>query len=79
MCHHEKYLGKRVHRGLFKSSTGVILNADVNGALGMIVKSKHKVDVNHLVCSGCLTQPRIITLDEIHRSGSIQVVRRLAV
>jgi putative transposase len=79
MCHHEKYLGKRVHRGLFKSSTGVVLNADVNGGLGMIVKSKHKVDVNHLVSSGCLTQPRIITLDEIHRSGSIQVVRRLAV
>ena len=55
------------------------VKSDVNGGLGMIVKSKHKVDINHLVCSGCLTQPRIITLDEIHSSGSIQVVRRLAV
>ena len=40
MCHHEKYLGKRVHRGLFKSSTGKIVNADVNGCIGMIRKAK---------------------------------------
>ena len=30
MCKHEKYLGKRVKRGLFKSSTGKIINADEN-------------------------------------------------
>ena len=40
MCHHEKYLGKRVHRGLFKSSTGRIVNADINGCIGMIRKAK---------------------------------------
>jgi putative transposase len=38
MCHHEKYLGRRVHRGLFKSSTGVRLNADINGAIGILRK-----------------------------------------
>ena len=27
---HETYAGKRIHRGLFRSSTGVFLNADVN-------------------------------------------------
>lgn len=38
MKHHSKYLGKRIKRGLFKSSTGVILNADVNGCIGIARK-----------------------------------------
>ena len=36
--HQENYLGKRVKRGLFKSSTNKILNADVNGAIGIARK-----------------------------------------
>ena len=40
MCKHEHYLGKRVKRGLFKSSTGKIVNADTNGAIGIILKLK---------------------------------------
>ena len=36
--HKEKYLGKRVYRGLFKSSTGKAINADVNGAIGIMRK-----------------------------------------
>lgn len=36
--HHDEYLGKRVKRGLFKSSTGRYLNADVNGALNSLRK-----------------------------------------
>lgn len=35
---HEKYVGCRVHRGLFKTSTGKILNADINGSLNIIKK-----------------------------------------
>ena len=38
LCHQEKYLGRRISRGLFKSSTGKILNADVNGAIGIARK-----------------------------------------
>lgn len=38
MKHHSKYAGRRIHRGLFKSSTGVLVNADVNGALGIMRK-----------------------------------------
>ena len=34
--HHEEYLGKRVTRGQFASSTGKRLNADLNGALGIL-------------------------------------------
>ena len=34
----DSYLGKRIYRGLFKSGVGKILNADVNGALGIMRK-----------------------------------------
>lgn len=32
---HDIYLGKRIKRGLFQSSTGKLLNADVNGTIGI--------------------------------------------
>ena len=38
MSKRDSYLGKRIYRGLFKSSVGKILNADVNGALGIMRK-----------------------------------------
>ena len=35
---HESYCGRRIHRGLFKSSSGKLINADVNGALNILRK-----------------------------------------
>ena len=35
---HTSYKGKRLKRGLFKSATGKIFNADVNGALNILRK-----------------------------------------
>ena len=35
---HEKYLGKRVKRGLFRNSDGSLINADLNGALNILRK-----------------------------------------
>ncbi|NEN93308.1 MAG: IS200/IS605 family element transposase accessory protein TnpB [Okeania sp. SIO3H1] len=32
-CKHRTYVGKRVKRGLFRSATGQVINADVNGSL----------------------------------------------
>jgi putative transposase len=60
MEHRDKYLGRRVHRGLFKSSTGVILNADVNGALGILRKANVVCEkfLNELVVDrGCVLHP----------------------
>lgn len=37
--HHEIYVGKRISRGLFRSSIGKIINADVQGALNTIKKA----------------------------------------
>lgn len=38
MCHHDKYQGKRIKRGLFRTSDRKTINADVNGALNIIKK-----------------------------------------
>ena len=38
MEHHTHYAGQRTNRGLFKSSTGAVLNADVNGCIGIARK-----------------------------------------
>lgn len=35
---HDVYMGKRVKRGLFMSSTGTLINADVNGACNIMKK-----------------------------------------
>ena len=35
---HDNYLGKRIKRGLFKSSKGYLINADVNGSLNILRK-----------------------------------------
>ncbi len=40
--HHEKYIGKRIKRGLFRSVRGIIINADCNGAYNIIRKSEPK-------------------------------------
>ena len=45
MKHQNSYLGKRTKRGLFKSSLGTVLNADINGAIGILRKAKAISDV----------------------------------
>lgn len=52
MEHHENYLGKRVKRGLFKSSTGKYLNADVSGAIGIARKVTGDTVVRQLISRG---------------------------
>ncbi|MHA2304870.1 MAG: RNA-guided endonuclease InsQ/TnpB family protein [Candidatus Hodarchaeales archaeon] len=37
--YHDKYLGRRITRGLFKSQKGTIINADVNGAYNIMKKA----------------------------------------
>ena len=56
MKHQEMYSGKRIYRGLFKSSTNQVINADVNGALGILRKVINEshfneiVDRGHVIC-----------------------------
>lgn len=52
ICKHDVYKGKRIKRGLYKSSDGRLINADVNGALNILKKviGEYKYDPI-LVCS----------------------------
>ena len=55
---HDIYLGKRVKRGLFRSSTGKYINADVNGAVNILRKVVGDSDcINQIIGSGRLLRP----------------------
>lgn len=52
ICKHEKYVGKRIKRGLYKASDGRLINADVNGALNILKKVIGKFEYDSIkVCS----------------------------
>ena len=54
---HDVYLGKRKKRGLFQSSTNKLLNADVNGAIGIGRKVFGDSYVNKIIDSGLAFNP----------------------
>ncbi len=51
ICKHKKYLGKRIKRGLFQSSKGKLINADLNGALNILKKVVGEFQYPIEVCS----------------------------
>ena len=51
-----EFSGRRIHRGLYRSKTGKILNADVNGALNILRKS-NVVSLEGLYSRGELDTP----------------------
>ena len=54
---HDVYLGKRKKRGLFQSSIGKMLNADINGAIGIGRKVFGDSYVNEIIGSGLTFNP----------------------
>lgn len=54
-CDYE-FSGKRIKRGLYRTSDGTLLNADVNGALNILRKSS-AVSINTLSSSGEVNTP----------------------
>lgn len=57
ICKHDIYNGKRIKKGLFQSSTGKIINADVNGALNIMRKVVGDSPARDIVDSGRLFRP----------------------
>ena len=53
----DEYMGKRIHRGLFKSSTGKIINADLNGAVGILRKVIDESQFIEIINRGFVTNP----------------------
>lgn len=54
---HDVYLGKRKKRGLFQSSIGKLLNADINGAIGIGRKVFDDSYVSRIIDSGLAFNP----------------------
>lgn len=55
---HKEYMGKRVKRGLYQSSTRKLINADLNGALNIMRKVIGDSDAVHrIIDSGRLFRP----------------------
>ena len=51
-----EFSGKRVYRGLYRAANGCLINADLNGALNILRKSK-AVSLTGLCCRGELDTP----------------------
>lgn len=60
MKHQENYLGKRIHRGLFQSSTRKIINADVNGAIGILRKVINENEFSRVIDRGVVITPAVV-------------------
>lgn len=62
--HHNKYKGKRVKRGLFKTSEGILINADVNGSLNIGRKYLTKLglytDELHQILVQFMVNPKLV-------------------
>jgi len=57
MKHQENYLGKRKRRGLFQSSIKKLINADVNGAIGIARKVIGDSVIKQIIDSGLAFNP----------------------
>ncbi|MFX1372213.1 MAG: RNA-guided endonuclease InsQ/TnpB family protein [Promethearchaeota archaeon] len=54
---HTTYVGKRISRGLFKTSKGIVLNADVNGAYNIMKKAfPNAISVDGIEAFGLMPQ-----------------------
>lgn len=58
ICKHEVYVGKRIHRGLFRSGSGRLINADVNGSYNILIKCKPNAFGNGV--KGVVVHPLVI-------------------
>jgi IS605 OrfB family transposase len=69
-----KFSGRRIKRGLYKTKSGHLINADANGSLNIGFKSKHKLSFER-VSRVCLTQPvRVNVLQESKTIASASVL-----
>ena len=61
-CEEYRFSGKRIHRGQYRTASGQVLNADVNGALNILSKS-NVVDTSVLYHRGEVDTPTRIMID----------------
>jgi len=55
--HHKKYIGKRISRGLFRTSNGRLINADINASYNIMKKAfPNAVSVDRIEAFGLMPQ-----------------------
>lgn len=63
---HSKYMGRRLKRGLFETSTGILINADVNESLNIGRKYLTKINMYtrelHSDLVRFMTNPKVVTI-----------------
>ena len=61
----QNYAGRRITRGLFRSAQGFLINADVNAAYNILIKSDPKALLKRRVngVGGCVMYPRRVSVD----------------
>lgn len=67
---HENYQGKRIKRGLFSSSKGKLINADLNGAINIMRKWEEKQEIKMKKVKGKnIYNPKRINIHKAYASG----------
>jgi len=59
---HDKYKGKRIKRGLFKTEKGFLINSDINGSLNIIKKAISNFTCSENEIQDFVVSPRLVTL-----------------
>ena len=62
ICKHDKYMGRRIKRGLFISRHGIKINADVNGAYNIMIKAIPNAFADGI--EGVGVHPMVLTIKE---------------
>ena len=57
LCHHEEYIGRRIKRGLFRSRSGKVIHADINGSYNMIRKVYPNAFQDNGLVDACAVHP----------------------
>lgn len=72
--HHDKYIGKRIIRSLFRTAKGIIIHADVNGAYNIVKKAIPevfaKVEMNG--GGGCALHPISYSITNKGNEGKVR-------
>ncbi len=73
--HHDLYVGKRVKRGQFRSATGSVLNADVNGSYNIMRRAAPRVVAQGT--SSFLLTPTFLSFPDRKQDRSKQLPNRV--
>ena len=64
----EKFSGKRIKRGLYRSGDGKIINADINGSFNILRKAFPNAFADGI--GRCVVHPRLVTPTKQKTKGS---------